>query len=313
MKKICSLLFALTLLGALTVPALADEIWFPGDFLAREGFFYEHKAECVDVRGGVSETKTETTLYSDPEEQRVVRTVPAGKTIVVVWIWKNAAGEKWGLTFDENEMNDGVWFRMEDVRKLYQYADFREAHSAEYVSESGVIPITAEKEIYLYSFPGSAASDTVGGKTDGPIYDDQNIRYDTTYTDENGVKWGLHEWRTNCFCVCVSDPYTEQPVTAPLFSDRAWPEPPGPASAEPTPPTSAEPPAGESEGPGETQTATVGNDAPPAPADPAQIEHPDVPAAPAAEQGAPVGLIVGLVAAVVAVSAVLLVILRRKK
>lgn len=279
-KKIGSLLFALTLVTALTVPALADVIWEP-----ENSFFKAHQAECDYIYDHQYEAQTNAKVCADPEKQTAVGTVPVGDTRGVQWIWTDAAGEAWGFS-----NRDEGWLRLSDFRRLYTESVFFAERAGELADESGALPFSAERAFWSYTFPGSGTTTGVrfGGR-DSIGVDDPNFRYDKTYTDEAGRRWGMASYSGRYhFWVCLSDPYDDAlPRTAPKYADEPAPTPTDPVLPTPVEPTPTEEPSG--------------------------ADAPDVPAAPAAEQGAPVGLIAGLVAAAVAASGALLVILRRKK
>jgi|GEM_PF-6378156 len=325
MKRLCSLLTVLTLLAALTVPAFADIIWEP-----ENDFWRKHRSECTSVYDDRREAQTDAAVYGDPKKSAVTGTIPAGTELAFQWLWKDGAGGEWGYA----EQNDG-WVRLTDFRRLYTESVFRAEHADDIFEESGALPYSAEQAFYSYTFPGSGETSMRFGGQDSVGADDPNFRYDETYTDDDGRIWGVTSFSGKYrFWVCLTDPFNPAlPRTAPKYAEAAAPAPvepapvdPAPAPAEPIPapapvvPTPApdDPAAAEIELPVEILEPNVGTDAPPAPADPASVEHPaasdePAPLAPAAEQEPSVGLIAGLVAAVMAATAALLALLRRKK
>ena len=319
MKRIRTLLLALTLLAALTVPALADVIWEP-----ENSFFQTHRAECDYVYDHRYEAQANAAVCADPSRQNAVGTVPAGETRFFDWLWTDAAGALWGYS-----EQDGGWLRLSDFRRLYTESVFYAEHADAIVDEEGALPLSTERAFCSYTFPGSGT--TTGARFGGPDsagLDDPTFRYQKTYTDEAGRKWGLasfsgryHIW------VCLTDPLDDAlPATAPKYAGEAAQTPPAPAPVEPAEPTTepttepvlpaeAEPAEQPVDGPGETQEATVLPDAPEPPAEPAQAEHPDVPAVPVEEvtPALSVWVLVAMIGALAAVSGILIAVLQRKK
>ena len=279
MKRLCSLILILGVLAALTVPALADVIWEPAD-----DFFFEHRGECTYVEYQY-EAMQDTALYADPEAAPG-NPIPAGSLLWVQYLW----GEDWGATewISEDSGYAEGWVRLEDFRRLYSKVDFEADHRAEFVTEEGAVPVTAEETTYIWSFPGSGAvSDSFGG-SEGWVPEDDGIGYGTVYTDETGLQWGevgyyygARGW------VCISDPHNDAlPRTAPKYAD---------GTDAPT------------EAPAEDPAAT---EAPSPAEEPAPTEAPASPV-PAESGGFPV-LPVVIVAAVIVVTVVLLLLLRKR-
>ena len=218
MKRICTLLIASLLISSLTVPALADVIWEPGD-----SFYDSHRFEVKYVEY-VYEAVRDTALYASPKAFAGER-IPEGQTISINYLWKKNWGAGHVNLVQAGGYQEG-WFELTDFRRLYTVVDFESSHQGEFAGREGTVPLERGNPVYLYSFPGSGISyptDTA------PVEGEDSLRYTAVYTDPEGLEWGGIEYPEGRLWVCLSEPRNSSlPRTVPKYAEDAPPEAPPP-------------------------------------------------------------------------------------
>ena len=205
MKRLFTLLLALALLCALTVPALADAAYLP-----ENNFLTRHMDECSYVSrsywtngpsGYVLARKTPDSAEATP--------LPNGGIYYVSYLYK----DRWGFVeFDKDTLQSKVygsgsgWVDMAEMTPDYDNRAFMADHADELVSEIADLAWDEPQNVFTYKYPGSGV---VLEELERNWFGGETIVFNTLFTDPAGRRWGYchYLYAHRDFWVCLDDPY----------------------------------------------------------------------------------------------------------
>ncbi len=212
------------LLGVFALPAHADIIYEPYD----DDFYAEHAEECRTEDTAWEINARGLRMMESPESDRAVYEFDEiGTRVWIYVIYNDPEGGSWGYTEYYNNGRTCGWIPMNLLWKGYDHDKFSSDHASEISQKSNTVPVVTKgdsQEVYFYVYPGS------------PYYsvhelsleqlEDDPIRTNLEYTDEEGRKWGyigyyylMEGW------ICLDHPDkdfdTLWPSGAPDFDSRS--------------------------------------------------------------------------------------------
>ncbi len=215
MKKLLTMLLALTTLLALAVPAWADVIWEPNN-----RFYETHRDQCESVPGRAYYANGKdgfVTLWDAPNGSTVAMQLENGETVHVQWMYGD-----WGYAERDG---DGGWVPMADLYVIYDYISFAEDHADDirpYAGEFADYDGDAEA-ICFFSYPGAPEIQYTYTLADwgevllnltGGAGRESYIQ--SVYVDGNGLTWGFVGYmygRLNAW-FCLDNPAAEGIMTS---------------------------------------------------------------------------------------------------
>lgn len=205
MKRILSLLLALSLALSLAVPAFADVLWEP------ENRFYEkHAGDCQLLQRSfyVNGEEGYINLLAAPDSSSVTLQLKNGERVYVYWQYQD-----WCYVEVEN---DGGWVPLSQLQLIYDHISFAEEYADSIMPYDSALcqPLLDSWDgsvLALWSYPGAEQASFVWEgaegameqlKTEGGNYFRQIFR------DEEGLIWGFcsYLWGNRNFWVCLNAP-----------------------------------------------------------------------------------------------------------
>ncbi|MDE7184669.1 MAG: hypothetical protein K2O40_09405 [Lachnospiraceae bacterium] len=185
---LCCMLYAL--------PVRADIIWEPDD-----NFYNRHAAECTYVNRMFTANGPDgvVIVYQSPESPQIITQLDNGSQTQISFTYQSPDGILWGIF--ENADQTG-WLPMDYMNVVYDSISFVEDYADEIVAEDGVLDtLYQDKDIYLWKYPGSEASDMIQTNRFLPSYE-------SVYHDEQNRRWGnvgYYLGMRNVW-ICLDDP-----------------------------------------------------------------------------------------------------------
>lgn len=201
MKRLCTLLLALTLL---TTAALADVLIEPND-----DFYASHRGECEYLyrQYTANGEKGYVILYESPKSSRERENVANGEVLLSLWSYQGA----WLAIQGERDDIRG-WVELADCVPVPDYLSFQDHHGEEFVPFDGAAydhAFDGLEKVVLWSYPGT---DQEGQEVSAEWFQDSNrdMRelFDSCWEDGQGRMWGFVGY---CYGIrntwlCLSDP-----------------------------------------------------------------------------------------------------------
>lgn len=208
MKKLCSLLLIVLLIGSMIIPASADVLWEPvGDKL----FDYE-KATPISKTYYVPEGLT-VDLYSSPKRGKLLTTMEPGDRVYVGFS-QEFFGTEWGVGYTrDGEFTEG-WFRLGRLQREYDHDDFVAEFGSSFTKDAPVFTREdIDSTVYAWTYPGSGLADgTIPAEALESGYNDGKLEFHQVYTDPEGGRWGyVGYYMGHCGWVWLDDPTNPEP------------------------------------------------------------------------------------------------------
>lgn len=208
-RKITTLLLAVVMLLALSVPAFADIMWEPYG----NSFYESHQGEMNYVDRGylANGQKGYITIKAAPNSLVEVANLTNGTRFNVGMTWQEKDGTQWAVGYYSFKTESGWddytgWVPMSDLALIYDYEEFAADHSGEFAEYDGSGDELTE--VCLYSYPGGVYRYNL---TESKSYMPFAESFEHLYTDENGLRWtyvGYYMGRNNAWA-CIDDPLNE--------------------------------------------------------------------------------------------------------
>lgn len=188
MKKLLTLLLALTGLLALAAPARADVLWEPNNT-----FFEWHRGDCTTEERSYYANGAEgfVTLWNAPDGGTVEGQFENGTALYIYWVYKD-----WGYVSTDPE----GWVPLADLQVIYDEVSFAEEYAERITDYNGEFADYAGNAaiVNFYTYPGAPEVQrtyeytrwpelwsNLAGSADGKSY----IR--SIFVDEDGRTWGF--------------------------------------------------------------------------------------------------------------------------
>lgn len=157
----------------------ADVIWEPDD-----SFYRKHAEECSYVNRLYTANGPDgvVIVYRSPESPEVVDEWENGYQVSICFTYEGGDGIVWGI-YDDYRGKCG-WMPMDYMEVVYDSISFSEEYADEIVTQSGELDGKyGGKDIFFWEYPGAESGYTVTVGEDTP-------QYRSMYTDGNGNRWG---------------------------------------------------------------------------------------------------------------------------
>lgn len=196
MKKILTVLAVLLLSLCMHLPVMADVIFEPFD-----DFFEAHRDECESTLTGRRYTPAEekgAEVFLSPESDNVVETLPFDTIFWSNTTYTNSAGSWYyfqGRAIDQTgkvimeDAPDG-WVKASEVSRLYDSEQFSEDYKDQIIGHSKdecVLNITDLDYVYIYDYPFAP----LPTRFDLSSFGDSEIPFSASYVDPEGNSWGF--------------------------------------------------------------------------------------------------------------------------
>ncbi len=167
------------------IPVHADAIWEP-----RSDFYEEHASECTYNNRNYTACgpEGEVKVYVSPENATVVDVLENGKSVCVLFTYKDEDGVEWGVVENFDDQSKTGWLAMDYMNVVYDYISFKQEYGSEFVQETGMLDAEYKgKTVKFWSYPGA---DGTGYEIKIDAADDYLPEYNQVFVDEEGHKWG---------------------------------------------------------------------------------------------------------------------------
>lgn len=187
-------------------------------------FYEDHAAECTHVGRAFTANGPDgkVYLYKSPELPEVVATWENGFKASIMFTYEDSRGTLWGV-YDDYRGTVG-WMPMEYMELIYDSISFQKEFSEEIVEQSGELHAEdLEGTILFWKYPGSEECEALSVDDT----EDYLPEYNGVYVDGNGKRWGhigYYFGRRDTW-ICIDAPGAEfeqlYPDGAPQIGEQA--------------------------------------------------------------------------------------------